>query len=110
MPKNPDLYDQEGKLVYAKVAKSATFQEGIARLVRGTHDGHTIALMCGEENPSSCHRRHLIGRALRERNVDLLHIRAGGQVQSEFDLASQETVQNDALQLSLFNFVSDSGV
>ncbi len=109
MPKNPDFYDQEGKLVYAKVAKSATFQEGIARLVRGTR-GHTIALMCGEENPSNCHRRHLIGPALREQNVDLLHIRAGSQVQSEFDLARQETVQNDALQLSLFNLASDSGV
>jgi hypothetical protein len=33
-----------------------------------------------------------------------------GQVQTEIDLASQETVQNDALQLSLFESVGDSGV
>ncbi|HEY9731021.1 MAG TPA: DUF488 domain-containing protein [Drouetiella sp.] len=102
MPKNPEFYDREGNLVYARVAQTQEFQESIARLVRGART-HTIALMCGEENPTGCHRRHLLGPALKRQDLELLHIRAGGQVQSESDLANSENPPEDSQQLSLFN-------
>ncbi|MBS1953220.1 MAG: DUF488 domain-containing protein [Cyanobacteria bacterium SZAS-4] len=109
MPKNPDFFDRDGKLVYARVADSPAFKEAIARLVRGAKT-HTIALMCGEENPAGCHRRHLLGPALREQELELLHIRAGGQVQSESDLETLENPAEDSQQLSLFDFSGDSGI
>jgi uncharacterized protein (DUF488 family) len=108
MPKNPEFYDRDGKLVYAKVASSSAFQEAIARLVRGAQT-HTIALMCGEENPAGCHRRHLLGPALKNQDLELMHIRAGGQVQSERDLEKLEKPVDDAQQLSLFDSGAGGG-
>lgn len=102
MPKNRDFYDRDGNLVYARVAESPEFQTALERLVRGAKT-HTIALMCGEENPAGCHRRHLLGPALKRQNLELLHIRAGGQVQSESDLAMMEKPDEDSQQLSLFD-------
>jgi uncharacterized protein (DUF488 family) len=102
MPKNPEFYDRDGNLVYARVAESREFQDSIARLVSGART-HTIALMCGEENPAGCHRRHLLGPALKAQDLELLHIRAGGQVQSETDLANTENPPEDSQQLSLFD-------
>lgn len=109
MPKNPEFYDRDGNLVYARVASSPAFKEAIARLVRGART-HTIALMCGEENPGGCHRRHLLGPALKDQELELLHIRAGGQVQSETDLTSLENPVEEAQQLSLFDSGVDSGI
>jgi uncharacterized protein (DUF488 family) len=108
MPKNPDFYDEDERLVYSKVANSTAFQQAIARLVRGAQS-HSIALMCGEENPAGCHRRHLLGPALKEKDWELLHIRGGGQVQSETDLMALETAEDDTQQLSLFDYVRDRG-
>ncbi len=109
MPKNPEFFDRDGNLVYARVASSAAFQGAIARLVRGART-HTIALMCGEENPAGCHRRHLLGPALKDQELELLHIRAGGQVQTESDLQTLENPIDVAQQLSVFDSGSDSGI
>ncbi len=46
--------------------------------------------MSSEEDPTDCHRRLLIGRVLRERGVDVLHIRKGGTIQTEKDLNTTE--------------------
>lgn len=102
MPKNPEFYDRDGNLVYARVAETLEFRQSIARLVRGVKT-HTIALMCGEENPAGCHRRHLLGPALERETIELLHIRGSGQVQSESDLAKLENPVEDTQQLSLFD-------
>lgn len=109
MPKNPEFFDRDGNLVYARVASSPAFQAAIERLVRGAKT-HTIALMCGEENPAGCHRRHLLGPALRDQDLELLHIRAGGQVQSEKDLETLENPVDQSQQLSLFDSGKDGGI
>lgn len=109
MPKNPEFFDRDGKLVYSRVASSPAFQAAIERLVRGAKT-HTIALMCGEENPAGCHRRHLLGPALRDQDLELLHIRAGGQVQSEKDLETLENPVDQSQQLSLFDSGKDGGI
>ena len=53
----------------------------------------TVALMCAEEDPAKCHRALLIGPALEEHGVDLLHIRAEGSVQSSESLAGKNAYQ-----------------
>ncbi len=62
------------------------------------------------QHPAGCHRRHLLGPALRNEELDLLHIRAGGQVQSENDLETLENPVEEAQQLSLFDSGSDGGI
>ena len=75
-PSDPAFYVDD-KLEYLKIAGSAEFQEGIARLLE-LADGASTAIMCAEEDPARCHRRLLIGPALEERGVPLRHIRKVG--------------------------------
>jgi uncharacterized protein (DUF488 family) len=98
MPKDKLLYDENDKVSYEKIAQSYSFQNAIERLKTGISK-YTVALMCGEENPAGCHRRHLIGRALKDQNIEVLHIRAGGNVDSEEDLNRAE--EPPARQISI---------
>ena len=96
------FYDAAGYVLYAEVARSDKFQQGIRRLLDGVAK-HRVALMCGEEDPAECHRRLLVGRVLRERGVCVVHIRGDGRAQSEDDLAAEEHFRRTKGQLSLFD-------
>ena len=37
-----------------------------------------VAIMCSEEDPSQCHRQHLLGPSLEDAGYELLHIRKSG--------------------------------
>jgi uncharacterized protein (DUF488 family) len=84
-PKQPFYYDEEGYVLYWKIAESEPFQMGIERLTRGIAK-FTVALLCSEENPIHCHRRLLIGRVLQQAGVKIRHIRGSGSLQTEEDL------------------------
>ena len=43
-------------------------------------------MLCSEEDPSHCHRRLLVGRVLRQRKIEVQHIRGDGTVQAEDEL------------------------
>jgi uncharacterized protein (DUF488 family) len=104
MPKDRSLYDDEGHIRYDLIAESETFKAGIERLMAGM-EKYRIALMCGEENPSGCHRRNLIAPALEALGVRVLHIRSSGELQTEHDLRRLNREEPDdtaAVQLSLF--------
>ncbi|MBX9691478.1 MAG: DUF488 domain-containing protein [Cyanobacteria bacterium] len=102
-PKEKEFYDDEGYVVYERLREAERFKEGLERLIKGAHQ-YNIVLMCGEENPSGCHRRHLIARTLFDRQIDVLHIRSDGRQQSEADLAADERDPDDNIvQLSLFS-------
>ncbi len=101
MPKERHLYDEDGDLDHIKVRRSERFKSGLLRLQQGA-GRYTIALMCGEEDPTNCHRRNLIGPALADAGIDLKHIRNTGEVMTEQDFR----VKNDtrtAIQLGLFD-------
>jgi uncharacterized protein (DUF488 family) len=102
-PDNKEFYDANGHVLYGLIAKSPHFIQGIERLLKGIHD-YRVILLCGEENPSNCHRRLLVGRFLLEQGVNIKHIRGDGRVQSEEELANEERLQykNEA-QLTLFD-------
>lgn len=89
-PKDDDYYDAENRVLYWKIAATPGFARGLKRLMNGLAKGLRIALMCGEEDPSRCHRRLLIGRVLRRHGVEVRHIRATGRAVSEEDLARLE--------------------
>jgi len=76
-PAGREYLDEEGRVMYNKLAAEESFQLGLDRLIRGLDAGFTIVLMCAEENPLKCHRHHLIARELElKREIPVWHIRA----------------------------------
>jgi uncharacterized protein (DUF488 family) len=86
-PQGDSFYDADGYVLYNRVAEAPFFRTGIARL---EEDGETyrVAIMCSEEDPTSCHRRLLIGRVLAGDGVSFLHIRGDGSIQAEADVSA----------------------
>jgi uncharacterized protein (DUF488 family) len=99
-PNGAEFYDEEGHVLYGRVAESPLFLEGLERLEKGLQ-AHRMALLCSEENPAGCHRRLLVGRVLGRRGTAIDHIRGDGRLQSEAELIREET--GDDAQLSLFD-------
>jgi uncharacterized protein (DUF488 family) len=99
-PKEPHFYDEEGYVLYWKIAKSIAFQHGIERLRTGISQ-YRVALLCSEENPLHCHRRLLVGRVLKNCGVDVRHIRGNGYVQSEHEI--EQGQEPPAQQMNLFS-------
>ena len=101
-PKGRQFYDEEGFVLYSKIAESDDFNSGLERLLNGLAK-FRVALMCSEENPENCHRRHLVGRVLARQGVKVLHIRADGSIQPEEQILSDQYKRNgDENQQSLF--------
>jgi uncharacterized protein (DUF488 family) len=84
----------DGGASYAQRSLAPEFLAGIERLLALARRA-SVAVLCAEEDPSSCHRRRLVTPALIVRGVEVRHIRADGRVQTERDIASGE-------QLGLF--------
>ncbi len=100
-PQGAEFYDAEGHVLYARVAESPLFLQGIQRLEKGS-EAFRIAMMCSEEDPACCHRHLLIARVLARRGVPVYHIRGNGQVQEEEELR-KEGAPLDGGQLKLFD-------
>jgi uncharacterized protein (DUF488 family) len=99
-PDGDEFYDEDGHVLYDRVAATPLFQEGLSRLERGIRD-YKIAMLCAEENPAACHRRRLVGRVLLDRGFQVDHIRGDGRVQTEEEIAAE--INPDRDQLSLFH-------
>jgi len=76
----PECYESN-KVVYRKVARLATFQEGIARLCEGAGKMR-VALLCAEKDPLTCHRTVLVSHFARNHFADTLHILEDGSIES----------------------------
>ena len=83
-PDEPELYDSDGRVLYGHLATAPRFRDGLSRLLDGTLQWR-VALMCSEEDPTDCHRRRLITRALQsdDPTVEVHHIRGDGSVVEE---------------------------
>ncbi|MDD1776958.1 MAG: DUF488 domain-containing protein [Candidatus Helarchaeota archaeon] len=108
IPEKSDFYDENGYVIYSRIAGSVAFLEAISRLETGILE-YRVAIMCGEENPFGCHRRLLIGRVLKERGITIQHIRGNGKLQTEEQLVLKEqaTVVDNSQQ-PLFNFKEET--
>ncbi len=96
------FYDDEGRVLYGLLAQSPGFRQGIGRLLEGAGK-FRVAILCGEEDPTDCHRRRLVGRVLQEQGVRLIHIRGDGRVQTEDQLAAEENFRKTRGQRNLFD-------
>jgi uncharacterized protein (DUF488 family) len=89
MPDDARFYDSEGYVLYSEIAATDVFKAGIASVI-ALAAGERVALMCGEEDPSSCHRRLMVGRVLAERGAEIVHVRGDGRLQTEDALRQAE--------------------
>jgi uncharacterized protein (DUF488 family) len=81
-PQGSEFYDEDGFVLYWKVATSEPFRRGIERLGSGI-ERCRIAVMCSEENPAQCHRRLLVSKVMLEQGIAVTHIRGDGHSEEE---------------------------
>jgi len=81
-PDAAEFYDPAGHVLYGKVAESDGFRTGIERLRQGV-ERYRVAVMCSEEDPTSCHRRLLVAKVLLEEGWTIGHIRGDGSCEAE---------------------------
>lgn len=82
MPDDPSCYTN-GHIDYSKMAKKETFIKGLERLITANDKQIKLAVMCGESDPSMCHRSKLIGQELLKRGVTMNHIVGTGKSKSQ---------------------------
>jgi uncharacterized protein (DUF488 family) len=85
-PDDPALAALPVAARWRAVAARPEFARELDRLERGLAQGLRLCLLCGEEDPTRCHRRLLVGHALMARGHGLRHIRADGRAQQDADL------------------------
>lgn len=81
-PDGDEFYDAEGHVLYGRVARSARFRAGLARLRQGA-ERYRVAIMCSEEDPAACHRRLLVSKVLLGEGWTVDHIRGDGRCETE---------------------------
>ncbi|MCC6694963.1 MAG: DUF488 domain-containing protein [Candidatus Hydrogenedentes bacterium] len=106
-PDDPECYAADGKPDYGHMAQRPAFREGLDRVERLMKDAKT-AILCAEEDPSRCHRRHLIARVLSGEGVHVEHIRGDGSLVPETVLAAKDAAGAPS-QLTLFAAGSAEG-
>lgn len=75
---------RDGRIQYSLLAQTESFNRGLSRIREGALK-YRLALMCAEKEPLDCHRAILIARQLDESGIDVLHIHAGGEIESHQD-------------------------
>jgi uncharacterized protein (DUF488 family) len=83
-PGDPACYI-DGKALYENIAATEPFSKGIQRILTGL-ERYTIALMCAEKDPITCHRAVLVCQYLREFGLDINHILQNGNVETHKQL------------------------
>jgi uncharacterized protein (DUF488 family) len=81
-PSDPAAYHADGVVNYEERRKAKDFRAGIARTLE-LNTASNIALMCAEEDPLQCHRFLMICPALLDHGVTPVHIRRGGELESQ---------------------------
>lgn len=70
----------DGKVQYRRLAKIASFQRGLERVITGA-SSQTVSLLCAEKEPLDCHRTILISRELEALGAEVAHILADGALE-----------------------------
>ncbi len=82
-PADRSCYDDNGRVMYGKVAETDGFKEGLKQIIQGA-DERRIALMCSEKEPLECHRTLLVAHNLAQKGgITVQHILAEGKLESQ---------------------------
>jgi uncharacterized protein (DUF488 family) len=96
-PAGTEYYDDEGHVRYDLWSASEAFLRGVEVVLAET-SASRLALMCAEEDPTTCHRHLLVARVLRTRGVPgsaIVHIRRSGESQPDDALPFQTSLTGD---------------
>ncbi|HFD33109.1 MAG TPA: DUF488 domain-containing protein [Gammaproteobacteria bacterium] len=80
---NPNCYI-DGRVQYNYLVDEPSFQQGIIRLKKGMKQ-YSIALMCAEKDPITCHRTILVCREMRSHTKQIKHILANGEIETNLE-------------------------
>ena len=87
----PTFYDENRRVVYERVRETSFFKQGIERLQDACAQGFVVCLLCAESNPAMCHRSSMIGPALDQVGIELIHLLKGGGTKSQQAIMLQKT-------------------
>ena len=79
---DPSCYDDEGRVLFSRLAKTGAFLRGIERVLK-TAAEFRLALLCAERDPTGCHRTILVAPALTARGASITHILADGRLETQ---------------------------
>jgi uncharacterized protein (DUF488 family) len=89
-PDGNEFYDPDGHARYDRIAAAPRFQDALVEAARLVVQ-HRSVLLCAEAEPRDCHRRRLLGPALADRGLDLVHILPDGSLRTEAEFQAGES-------------------
>jgi uncharacterized protein (DUF488 family) len=94
-PEDPSCYEN-GHVIYSRVRETNFFKSGIERLLSASAQGIRICLLCSEIRPEDCHRSKMIGVALAQQGVPVVHLGTQGEHLSQVEvMARLQTAQTE---------------
>lgn len=87
-PSDPSCYSA-GHVIYDAVRERDFFKAGINRLHDAVNGGYRVCLLCAERKPEECHRSKLIGVALQQSGVNVLHFDSDDRVVSQGEVLAR---------------------
>jgi uncharacterized protein (DUF488 family) len=99
--KDPECYDDSGRVSYAKLAATPSFRHGLDRLLTGMRE-HRIAMMCAEREPLECHRTILVARELEKLVVPVTHILQDGSLEPNPEAMRRLAAELKLVETDLF--------
>ena len=79
-PRDPSLY-VNGCVDFEHVAATVPFRDGLRQLAAAMQNHHS-AILCAERDPITCHRMILVARAIASSDVQVQHILADSQIET----------------------------
>jgi uncharacterized protein (DUF488 family) len=97
-------FSTEGYLDFVLFSESQDFMRGFEKLKVTMAQGYTVALMCAEKNPATCHRSIMVSRAFYSKGHEVGHILTDGCIEKQGDIELQllERYFPDRNQITLF--------
>lgn len=97
-PFDESLYHENGIVNYLAVRESKSFLEALAKFITLAKE-ENAALMCGEEDPITCHRALMITPALAKLKIFPSHIRKDGVIETHRMFIQRTSVQAKILKI-----------
>ncbi len=98
-PLDESLFHDNGLVNYLAVRCSKPFEDGLKKYISLASEGNA-ALMCGEEDPITCHRGLMIAPALAKIGMFSNHIRKGGAIETHRMFIQRTSVQAKILKIA----------
>jgi len=91
-----EAYDDEGRLSYDRLARTAPFQAGLQQVISEARE-RRATIMCAENEPLDCHRTILVARHLVRAGCGIRHILADGSLEAH-DAAMARLIERLGLE------------